>query len=80
MAGDRSQPERPLPGPAGAPNPNGRLKLWRLDGPQPALVLEDATAGYHLAGAFRADSRQLAIARPDCTVRLYDTAAGQAVR
>ena len=60
----------------GLPNPNGRLKLWRLDGPQPALVLEDATAGYHLAGAFRADSRQLAIARPDCSIRLYDTATG----
>jgi eukaryotic-like serine/threonine-protein kinase len=64
----------------GLPNPNGRLKLWKLDGPKPALVLEDATAGYHLAGAFRADSRQLAIARPDSTVRLYDTATGCLVK
>jgi WD domain, G-beta repeat len=64
----------------GLPDPNGRLKLWKLDGPKSALVLEDATAGYHLAGAFLTDSRQLAFARPDSIVRLYDTATGSLVK
>src|SRR5262249_48962540 len=60
--------------------PNCRLKLWRLDGPRPTLVLEDATGVRDSMVAFRADSRQLAIAQPDASVRLYDTDTGQLLR
>jgi WD40 repeat protein/serine/threonine protein kinase len=44
--------------------PDHRLKLWRLDGPRPEVVLEDAPGRHSSTVAFRADSRQLAIAQP----------------
>jgi serine/threonine protein kinase/WD40 repeat protein/tetratricopeptide (TPR) repeat protein len=59
--------------------PNQRLRLWRLDGPKPEVVLEDVTGSHHSTVAFRADSRQLAIPQPGASVRVYDTATGRLV-
>jgi serine/threonine protein kinase/WD40 repeat protein len=59
--------------------PDGRLKLWRLDGKEPAVVPLEA-AGLCVPTSFSPDSRQLAVLGTDGVVRLYDTATGREVR
>jgi WD40 repeat protein len=56
--------------------PSWRSRLWKLDGPQPVVVLEDNHAGF----AFRPDSQVLAAANVDGSIRLFDTATGQELR
>ena len=55
------------------------LKLWRCDGPQAKLVLEDRGISEH-ATAFRPDGRQLAVGHRDGTLTVYDTETGAVVR
>ncbi len=55
------------------------LKLWRCDGPQAKLVLEDREIS-ESATAFRPDGRQLAVGHRDGTLTVYDTATGAVVR
>lgn len=60
--------------------PDGRIKLWQLDGPKPQVVLQATTGVPSATVAFRPDSRQLAIQQPDAFIRVYDTATGQQVK
>jgi WD40 repeat protein/tRNA A-37 threonylcarbamoyl transferase component Bud32 len=60
--------------------PGGRLKLWRVDGRRPALVLKTETGEHESLVAFSADSRRLAAGHPDRTVSIYDTATGRPVQ
>jgi eukaryotic-like serine/threonine-protein kinase len=53
-----------------------RSRVWRLDGLQPVLVLDDD----HFDVAFRPDGRQFAANYSDGTVRLFDAASGDEVR
>ena len=55
------------------------LKLWRCDGPQAKLVLEDRGISEH-ATAFRPDGRQLAVGHRDGTLTVHDTETGAVVR
>jgi WD40 repeat protein len=55
------------------------VKLWRLDGPEPAVVLPVRAGVLNPCTAFSSDSRQLAIVHED-SIRIYDTANGQEVR
>ena len=55
------------------------LKLWRCDGPQAKLVLEDREIS-ESATAFRPDGRQLAVGHRDGTLTVYDTETGAVVR
>ena len=58
-------------------NPNGRLNLWRLDGPKPVQVLKEVATGNHTSTiSFRPDGSQLAVAQPDAAVVIFDTATG----
>jgi WD40 repeat protein/tRNA A-37 threonylcarbamoyl transferase component Bud32 len=52
------------------------FQLWRLDGPQPTVVLR--AMGISLD--FRPDSGQLAVGHTDGSIHFYDTATGQEVR
>ena len=53
-----------------------RARLWRLDGPRPALVLDDD----HYAVAFRPDGARFAATYPDMTIRTFDAASGAELR
>jgi WD40 repeat protein/Tfp pilus assembly protein PilF len=53
---------------------HGPLRVWRLDGPKPALLLFTDSAR-HLD--YRADSRQMAVATVDGVIRLFDLATGK---
>ncbi len=55
------------------------MKLWRCDGPQAKLVLEDRGIS-ESATAFRPDGRQLAVGHRDGTLTVYDTETGAVVR
>ncbi len=55
------------------------LKLWRCDGPQAKLVLEDRGIS-ESATAFRPDGRQLAVGHRDGTLTVHDTETGAVVR
>jgi serine/threonine protein kinase/WD40 repeat protein len=56
------------------------VKLWRCDGPEAKLVLEDRAGVSEEATAFRPDGRQLAVGHPDGTLTVYDTETGAVVR
>jgi serine/threonine protein kinase/WD40 repeat protein len=51
--------------------------LWEVASPEPRQVLAGEVA---VAGAFRPDSRQLALAQADGSISLYDLPSGQQVR
>jgi WD40 repeat protein/tRNA A-37 threonylcarbamoyl transferase component Bud32 len=59
---------------------DGRLKLWRLDGPRPRLVLETVTGLYVAAMAFRPDSGEFAAVHEGGLLIFFDTATGQEMR
>jgi WD40 repeat protein len=48
-------------------------RLWRLDGREPVLVLDD----HHCALTFRPDSRECAASYPDGSIRVYDLPSGR---
>jgi serine/threonine protein kinase/WD40 repeat protein/Tfp pilus assembly protein PilF len=56
--------------------PQRRGRLWKLDGPRPALVADDDHGGF----AFSPDSNRLAAAYPDGTVVFLDCETGKALR
>ena len=56
------------------------MKLWRCDGPQAKLVLEDRAGISEYATAFRPDGRQLAVGHRDGTLTVHDTETGAVVR
>ncbi len=56
------------------------MKLWRCDGPEAKLVLEDRAGISEHATAFRPDGRQLAVGHRDGTLTVHDTETGAVVR
>src|SRR5204862_59610 len=53
------------------------VRVWRLDGPEPAVVpLEEPTELSLRALAFQSSGRHLAIGHNDRTVSIYDLATG----
>jgi WD40 repeat protein len=54
----------------------GRLRVWKLDGPEPKLLIPPPEPCYG-GMDFRPDSRQLAVAHTDGTISVYDLATGQ---
>jgi serine/threonine protein kinase/WD40 repeat protein/tetratricopeptide (TPR) repeat protein len=60
------------------------IRLWRLDGPKPVLVREWPDGFYGPPGipacCFRADSRQVAVARADGAVSFHEPASGRELR
>ncbi|MBX9627602.1 MAG: protein kinase, partial [Gemmataceae bacterium] len=84
----------PLFGPA-AVSPDGRfvayahtrvrhatwagVRVWRLDGPAPAVLLDDPDGVYESALAFHPDGRQLAVGHPDRALSVYDLTTGRRV-
>ncbi len=60
---------------------DGRLKMWRLDVPQPFVAwTADTGAPYSLTVSFSGDSRHFAIGHVDASVSIYDTATGEEFR
>jgi tRNA A-37 threonylcarbamoyl transferase component Bud32 len=57
--------------------PGGRLKVYRLDGPEPEVVLEGATGSYDSTVAFSDDSRLFAACQEDRSVVVYDLVSAQ---
>jgi serine/threonine protein kinase/WD40 repeat protein/Flp pilus assembly protein TadD len=53
-----------------------RGRLWKLDGPRPALVRDDDHTGF----AFSPDGKRCAAGHPDGTVLLLDSETGKALR
>jgi serine/threonine protein kinase/WD40 repeat protein len=66
-------------------SPNGQFlfvgsevwKLWKLAGPEPSVILDELRPKAH---DFSPDSRQLAVARNDGGLEIYDLASGLRVR
>src|SRR5262245_5091841 len=58
----------------------GGVRLWKLDGPSPAVLLDVPEGVYKNALAFRPNGRQLAIGHADKSVSVYDLATGERVR
>jgi serine/threonine protein kinase/WD40 repeat protein/tetratricopeptide (TPR) repeat protein len=56
------------------------VKLWRCDGPQAKLVLEDRAWIWAEAAVFRPNGQQFAVGRRDGTLTVYDTETGAVVR
>ena len=54
--------------------------MWRLDGPEPALLLDVPEGVLGNALAFRPNGRQLAIGHLDKSVSVYDLATGERVQ
>jgi serine/threonine protein kinase/WD40 repeat protein/Tfp pilus assembly protein PilF len=55
---------------------NSQRRLWKLDGTEPVLVIDDR----YDVGEFSPDSRRLAVSFNDGTVRLLDTETGKEAR
>jgi WD40 repeat protein len=58
----------------------GGLRVWKLDGPEPAVLLDDAVGEYESALAFHPDGRRLAVGHADGTVSVYDLETGRCGR
>src|SRR5262249_22814879 len=53
------------------------VRVWRVDGPAPVVVLDDPDALLRTSLAFRPDSRRMAIAHGQRMVSFYDLESGQ---
>jgi WD40 repeat protein len=58
----------------------GGLRVWKLDGPEPAVLLDDQAGQYEAALSFHADGRRLAVGHKDGTVTVYDLGTGRTSR
>jgi WD40 repeat protein len=61
-------------------NAAGGVCVWKLDGPEPALLLDVPEGVHGTALAFRPNGRQLAIGHRDKSVSVYDLATGERVQ
>src|SRR5262249_18082915 len=57
-----------------------RIRVWKLDGPEPVVLLDEASGMSEFAVTFHAISRRLAIGHSDTTVSVYDLETGRPVR
>jgi WD40 repeat protein/tetratricopeptide (TPR) repeat protein len=55
-------------------------QVWRIDGPQPALVFEQPNGPYEEATAFSADSRQVAFGHEHGGISVFASETGQLIR
>jgi serine/threonine protein kinase/WD40 repeat protein/tetratricopeptide (TPR) repeat protein len=58
----------------------GGIRVWKLDGPEPVVLLDEPAGMNEAALAFHPSGRQLAIGHADKTVSVYDLATGQRVQ
>jgi serine/threonine protein kinase/WD40 repeat protein len=56
------------------------LRLWKLDEPEPTIVLNDSKGGYLFAAAFESSGRRFAVGHADGTITVWDPETGQEVR
>jgi serine/threonine protein kinase/WD40 repeat protein len=66
----------------GAPREGGPaavFRVWKLDGPEPQLILDEKETVYEFAVAFRPGGRQLAVGHTDKSVSVYDLATRQRI-
>ena len=61
-------------------NPATAFRVWRLDRPEPELVLDESVGTSVLTVAFRPGSQQLAVAHADRSVSIFDLTTGQRLR
>src|SRR5262249_42703780 len=53
------------------------VRVWRVDGPAPLVVLDDPDGLIHTSLAFRPDSRRIAITHAQRVLSCYDLESGQ---
>jgi serine/threonine protein kinase len=58
----------------------GGVRLWKLDGPEPAVLLDEPAGTQNAALTFHRNGRQLAIGHADKSVSVYDLTTGRRVR
>jgi serine/threonine protein kinase/WD40 repeat protein len=58
----------------------GGVRLWRLDGSEPAVLLDEPAGTQNSALSFHRNGRQMAIGHPDESVSVYDLMTGQRLR
>ncbi len=56
------------------------VRVWKLDGPEPAVLRDEPAGMNESAVAFHPSGRQLAIGHRDKTVSVYDLDTGRRVR
>src|SRR5262249_60218766 len=56
------------------------FRVWRVDGPKPKLVLDQAETVYEFGVAFRPGGKHLAIGHADETLSIYAPETGRRVR
>jgi eukaryotic-like serine/threonine-protein kinase len=56
------------------------MQVWKLDGSEPALLLDELPGFHESAFAFHPSGRQLAIGHADKSVSVYDLATGRRVQ
>ena len=65
----------------GPPNSmTGAVRVWKLDGPEPAVLLDESPGIYEWALAFHPSGGQLAVGHIDQSVSIYDLATGRRVQ
>src|SRR5262249_36319608 len=58
----------------------GGVRVWKLDGPEPAVLLDEPADMHEVALAFDPSGRRMAIGHADKTVSVYDLATGRRVQ
>jgi serine/threonine protein kinase/WD40 repeat protein len=58
----------------------GGVRVWKLDGPEPVVLLDESPRIFEWALAFHPSGGQLAVGHIDKSVSIYDLATGQRVQ
>jgi serine/threonine protein kinase/WD40 repeat protein/tetratricopeptide (TPR) repeat protein len=58
----------------------GGVRVWKLDGTEPTVLLDEPLGMHEKALAFHGDGRRLAIGHADQTISVYDLETGKRVR
>jgi eukaryotic-like serine/threonine-protein kinase len=58
----------------------GGVRVWKLDGPEPTVLLDEPLGMHENALAFHGDGRRLAIGHADRTISVYDLETGKPLR
>ncbi|HMF15822.1 MAG TPA: hypothetical protein VKE98_01390, partial [Gemmataceae bacterium] len=57
-----------------------KVRVWKLDGPEPVVLLDEAMGMSEFAATFHATSPRLALGHRDKTISVYDLNTGRRVR